>query len=64
MCARARSCRIVGITCGVGVIVEPKRRSSAETDNFFSTGRDSVVDDDGEEWKIMDGIMPWGSRPD
>ena len=45
-CARERVAgRVVGVTNGVGVIVEPRRRSPAEADTFFSIRRDFVVDD-------------------
>jgi hypothetical protein len=57
--------RVVGV---VGVIVNPRRRSRAEADTFFSIGRtfvrDCVVADDGEgEWEMMEGVIPWVSCP-
>ena len=51
----------MGVTSGIGVIVNPRRRSRAKADSFVSTGHDFVVvpDDDGEgEWEMMDGVMP------
>ena len=68
-CARERVAgRVVGVTSGVGVIVNPRRRSRAEAGTFFSIGRDFVVvvvaDDDGEgEWEMIEGVMPWVSCP-
>ena len=46
---------IVDVTSGVGVTIEPRRRSRAEAGTFFSIGRDFVIDDDGKgEWEMME----------
>ena len=39
---------VVGVTSGVGVIVNPRLRSRAEADTFFSIGRDFVVVAEGK----------------
>ena len=55
----------MGVTTGVGVIVNPRRRSRAEADTFFSIGRDFVVVVAEGEWEMMEeGFMPWVSCPD